>query len=377
MDKDPPALPGSAPKSKPEAASKEAQAALQQRAAQAAKEKSSDEEDREDCPQPPPFDMLDLPEGMQAMGFKNAAYLAKRWFNGKAHTIPDKSDAVLDAEFVDTDTFKLSWILRFGNVRERYQHLLKNNPKLKENIYNSGAQRQLQKALKRFVDENGFYYADTMDTLAACYNDKQSLHRQFQFQYVAVSMPDVLGGYTTVMNDLSASLANFAIYAAPAKVEFFTQQYHRYDHYPWLRCVRTQAKVTHIYVYVMDRYSFNDKTAISQYLGHWNRSGVIIGVDAAASEQASKVWDRLAHESGNAPKQYLPPLPEHLAKPVDTGSKLRKAEVFYPVRNRDFQQWRNLKGRGGDLMVFSDFERIKLPEPIELDLGETSWEYKQ
>lgn len=39
------------------------------------------------CPHPPTFDRLDLPEGMEAMGFHQAAHCARRWFNGKARAI--------------------------------------------------------------------------------------------------------------------------------------------------------------------------------------------------------------------------------------------------------------------------------------------------
>jgi len=67
----------------------------------------------------------------------------------------------------------------------------------------------------------------------------------------------------------------------------------------------------------------------------------------------------------------------HLDKPVDIKSKLRKSEVYYPVRNRDFRQWRELKNRGGDFVIYSDFKRIKLAKPIVVDLGEVCWEYKR
>ena len=33
--------------------------------------------------------------------------------------------------------------------------------------------------------------------------------------------------------------------------------------------------VTHVYAYAKDNYSFNDDDGPSQYLGHWNKQGVI------------------------------------------------------------------------------------------------------
>lgn len=335
----------------------------------------------EDCPQPPPFDMLEIPDGMDAMGFGYAAKCARRWFSGPAHVIADKSKAIVQPAFVDDRTFKLEWIRKFGKVRKRYDLLLSTNrkPTDEENIYNAAAQAAALEKLRGFMSQSKHKFSGALDTLAACGNDRQLLHQRFQFQLAAVSMPDVLGNYSTAMNDLAASLANFNLYAAIARARIKTAQYNRYDTHPWRQCVHSSVEITHIYVYVKDVYSFNDRTgsSISQYLGHWNRQGVIVTVDAALAEQISKLDELLEHERDNVPRWYVPPIPANLDKPVDVKSSLRKADVFYPVRNRDFQGWRNLKGRGGDFVIFSDLERIELPKPIVLDLGETCWEYQR
>jgi hypothetical protein len=135
----------------------------------------------------------------------------------------------------------------------------------------------------------------------------------------------------------------------------------------------------------MDVYSFNDdpQSTTSQYLGHWNREGVIIPLDATMADSISNALDpKLRFEKGNHPEfdtppgYYLPPLPPGLDKPVDAKDRLRKAEVYYPVRNRDFQRWRELKERGGDFRIFSSFEKIKLPTPIVFEFDEVCGEYK-
>lgn len=387
MVKNPPPLPGEQTKltssltanAKTAALTKEAEALQQKRATEEANKKIAQEK-QEDCPQPPPVDMLDLPDGMKAMGFKYAAYCANKWFNGKAHVIEEeqkgKPAAIQPAEFVDKVTFNLDWILKFDDVRVRYRHLLAMKPNDVENIYNNNAQKELVKLLRQFMSQHNFFYSGTLDTLADCGKDLQVLQQRFQFQHVRVTNFDVLGGYTAAMNDLAASLANFNFYAAIATAEISTHQYMRYGE-KWWNCTKTKVEVTHIYVYAKDVYSFNDKKSVSQYLGHWNRQGVIIALDAAASEQASKWSDYLVHESGNEPKTYLPPLTAHLDKPVDVKSSLRKADVFYPVRNRDFNHWRKIKGRGGDFLIFSNLERVKLPKPIVLELDEVCREYKR
>jgi hypothetical protein len=381
MDKNPPPLPGEQTKpassltanAKTAALTKEAEALQQKRAAEDAKKKIAQEK-QEDCPQPPPFDMLDLPEGMKAMGFKYAAHCANKWFNGKAHVIEEEqkgNPAVIQpAEFVDKDTFNLDWILKFGDVRARYKHLLAIKPDDVENVYNNNARQELVKLLRQFMSQHNYFYSGTLDTLADCGKDPQVLHQRFQFQHVRVTNFDVLGGYTTAMNDLAASLANFNFYAAIATAEISTQQYMRYGE-KWWSCTKTTAEITHIYVYAKDHYSFNDNMNISQYLGHWNRQGVIIALDAAAAD-IFKIPER-----GNQPRQYLPALPVHLDKPVDIKSSLRKADVFYPVRNRDFRRWREIKGRGSDLLIFSNLQKVRLSKPIVIDLNEVCKEYKK
>ena len=138
------------------------------------------------------------------------------------------------------------------------------------------------------------------------------------------------------MNDLAASPANFNFYAAIAKARFSTTQNMYYGANPWTVRRHTVAEVTHIFLYAKDIYSFNDKTDISQYLGHWNRHGVIVAYDVYAAE-------RLKLKAADDSRSYLPPIPPHLDKPVDVGRSLKDKEVFYPVRNGDFRGWRKIK----------------------------------
>lgn len=325
-------------------------------------------------PAPPPFDMLDIPAGMEHMGFHYAAYLARRWFNGRAYLAPTDSSAIFNDQFVDTESLKLSWILSFGKVRRRYEHLLSSDLAATEaeNIFNQKAKENLLQKFQQFMRQQRAF-SGTLDTLTLCGNDRQALHQNFQFQLVNVSVADALGKPTVVMNDLTASLANFSIFAAVALAKISNARYNRYDTEPWRRCSHAKVKITHVYIYAKDSYSFNDNAdgGTSQYLGHWNQHGVIIAVKAALAELLSKFTaPQLHYESGNEPRMYLPPLPQHLDKAVDSRDRLRAREVFYPVRNQSFRAWREAKGRGGDFLVWSNLERIKLSQPIELDLGE-------
>ncbi|MDR1995228.1 DUF6402 family protein [Azonexus sp.] len=250
MDKNPAPLPGVTPpkpatltpppQSRPSSIPLTPEAARERAAREARQPKqeqqlAADPRPEEDCPQPPPFDMLDLPEGMDAMGFKYAADCARRWFNGKAHVIVDGSSDPVAPEFVDTDSFKLDWILKFGHVRWRYEHLLATGlkPDAKSNIYSDKAKKELLGAMKSFMAQRN-YRGGTLDTLAKCGNDKQVLHQRFQFQLIYVSMLNVLGGFWQVvgqglaMNDLAAAIGNFNLYAAVASASILSAPYNNY-----------------------------------------------------------------------------------------------------------------------------------------------------
>lgn len=370
MEKDPKPLPGPIPPktpTKPPAAA----AAVANPKGQPAAAKIPD-----NCtPAPPPFDMLDLPPAMERMGFHYAAYCARRWFNGMAHTAPLDRSAIFDKSLVDSESLKLSWVLGFGNVGKRYERLLADDlpANTAENIFSQKARKSLTSIFQEFMRQHQHLFSGKLDAWVACKADIQRLHQIFQFQLASISIGDALGRPTMIMNDLTASLANFGLFAAVANAEISNARYNRYDADPWRSCSHAKVKVTHVYIYAKDSYSFNDDvdSDISQYLGHWNRHGVVVAASSAIAELFSKnAPPQYHHENGNEPRLYLPPVPSHLDKPIDGGHQSREKEIFYPIRNRHFQSWRSLKGRGGDFLIYSDARRIKLNHPIELDLGE-------
>ncbi len=56
--------------------------------------------------------------------------------------------------------------------------------------------------------------------------------------------------------------------------------------------------------------------------------------------------------------------------PVDIGKKMAEGEVYYPVRNRDYRQWRKVKQRGGDFLIMTEPKLIRLDQPIVLEMAE-------
>jgi len=177
-------------------------------------------------------------------------------------------------------------------------------------------------------------------------------------------------------NDLIASLGNFALYAAVARARISSQVNYEYGSRTLMKLHAT-AELTHVYVYAHDSYSFNDdeNTQTSQYLGHWGHGGLVVPISTILADRLLPgklgASDQPIFEGWCQAPCGVPEPPEALDKPVDTGRKLDKRQVYYPIRNRDFRAWRELKGRGGDFLIFSDMKLVKLERPIALDLGIT------
>ena len=55
---------------------------------------------------------------------------------------------------------------------------------------------------------------------------------------------------------------------------------------------------------------------------------------------------------------------------MDVGNKFAEADVYYPMRNRDYRQWRKAKKRGGDFLIMTEPKLLKLNQPIVLDMAE-------
>jgi len=329
---------------------------------------------------PPPFDMLDLPAAMQRMGFSRAARCARRWLEGRAYQ-QARGQRYPD-DMVDTRTITLDWILKFGEVKKRYVHLLtaaEVHERTPENIFNDDARTLLIKKLKKLVEQSGYYNGE-LDT-SAHQVDMQSFHEKFHFQHISVNAYHAQGRTglfraTEATNDLIATLGNFALYAAVGRARVSTQVNYEYGSRTLMKLHAT-AELTHVYVYARDSYSFNDdeNTQTSQYLGHWGHGGLVVPISSMLADRLLPgklgASDQPIFEGWCQAPSGVPEPPEALDKPVDTGRKLDKRQVYYPIRNRDFRAWRELKGHGGDFLIFSDMKLVKLERPIALDLGIT------
>jgi hypothetical protein len=317
------------------------------------------------CRVPPPFDMLDLPDAMDRMGFVVGAKLSRRWFNGRKHKFNNERGYVYPPDMVDTTTVTLDFVLKYKKVRERYDQLINSE------IYTDFAVGQMKERVrdllgKRFI-ETGVIFSGELDTLAYCRGDIQKLNSEFQVRVVEVSSFDTL--YGRFLTDLTASLANFTFVATIANARVYTEKYYNYPKGARpVYCCQSHVEVTHIYVNAHDSYSFADMAGqeASQYLGHWNRNGVILVLEALVSDRANR--HDIDIEWGKGPAE------PGFGRPVDTlkgwFGEMRKQDVYYPVHNRDYSTWRDKFNRGGDFVIFTRPKKIKLPKPIKFTMEE-------
>ncbi len=316
-------------------------------------------------PKAEPFDMLDIPQGMAAMGFSKGRIFAERWFNGRAFTGPtsvqERAGAMYPKDMIDEKTTKISWLLGFDSVRKKYEELIENS------IYSALSIQQVKKNIVRFMARNPRFYG-TLHTNQHCKNDIQELHRQFQFQLNPINDLDTLEGFYPT--DLTASLGSFNFFAAIATAEIITDTYNRYTTLSnSVHCTKSRATITHIWIYAKDSYSFQDDGKNSQYLGHWNRNGlVILPVAAGAGRIVKFIKDYtgskvdMSFETGS-----WDVVSTQARKQI---SKLRESDIYTSVRNRDYIEWRKIHGRGGDFVIYSDLKKIQLDNPIFVSLEE-------
>ncbi|WP_232469864.1 DUF6402 family protein [Burkholderia ubonensis] len=310
----------------------------------------------------PQFDLQDIPIAMDKMGWPISAKLAREWFASPSHAYNDDLNSV--QPFDDT-TVTLEWVLKFRGASERFNQLIR------QVIYTPNAVRATTKVLAPVIEKSfsaGQLNAAgiAIDT-APFLKDLLQFHIDWGFQYQHVSSVDTLDG--TAMTDLTGALANFNFYAAIGKATVAGERYYKYEGKNKIFCLEPVAQITHVYVYIKDSYSFNDDSpSKSQYLGHWNKNGLVLSYVAAANDffKSSNL------NVGNSTIEQWRYLPEgdEVNKPIDRRTSLFRKflakDVYWPVHNKTYRDWRSAHNRGGDFMVYSKPKLIRLDKPIIL-----------
>ncbi len=306
--------------------------------------------DAEVCENPPLFDLQDVPVAMDNLGWKVSAKLARAWFAGPAHIYNDDPKSV---QPLNENDVTLDWALKFGSVRRKYENLLSNDI-YKDAAIELATKKVFDKISKRFSNEKTTSLSFSATQLL---RDIRQFHIDWQFQLLSISDWNTMEGRAPT--DLTGALANFNICVAIGNVEISGEKYFRYERSNNFYCLDAIGKITHVYVYVKDNYSFNGK----QYLGHWNKYGVIIAPGALLAESSSPKRD-----------SDMDIWVKSVNKPVDTRTgwfgKFKEPDVYFPVYNADYNRWREKHHRGEDFMVYSKPVYLKLRKPIDLRLGE-------
>lgn len=306
------------------------------------------------------------------MGWFMAAKLARRWFAGPSHIYNDKPDS---EQPLDDISITLNWALKYGKVKSRLNELFSKD------IYSEKALALIKKKILQHVTTAFTETASQSPNLSfdiTIGTDIRQFHINWQIQRKKITTFDTLSG--TTLTDLSATLGNFLIYAAIGRVEVTNEKFFKYEKQSHEYCIDSAAKLTHIYIYIKDNYSFNDDDpSKSQYLGHWNKAGMITSYLEATNDLLGQVKPELKMRiSGDKIEEdeidwdYLS-VKKETDKPVDTRrgffGKLVKKNVYWPVYNLTYNEWRSKHNRGEDFMIYSKPQLFKLTKPITIKLG--------
>ena len=356
-----------------EAARKKSLAELQEKKqpqkpkqSEALKAKLIEAEDKEILPE---FDLQDIPLAMNKIGWPMSAQIARKWFAGPKHIYNNQPDSV---QPIDDTTVTLKWALKFGNVQGRFDDLI-GERLYSEKVVAGAKKKIIEQIKKKFIEQNSL--ALSFDTTPHI-NDLRQFHVDWQIQFQAISTSNTLDGL--YMTDLTGTLGNFNIYAAIGTVEVSTEKFFKYDKSAKSKayCIDATATITHAYVYLKDNYSFNDKRdGNSQYLGHWNKNNMILSYSAAVSDlvDGKKIHTNMGSHLITKTKinwDYIPG--KQIDKPVDkrTGMvrKFIEKDVYWPVYNKSYNEWREKHNWGRDFMIYSKPQLYKLKKPIKIKL---------
>ncbi len=301
------------------------------------------------------FDLQDVPGAMDRIGWPMSAKVMRKWLAGELNYASTNAGAVKGINqdgkpfllsMTDTTTFKLDWILGFPRAKKRYDELVTKN------IFEPKAEIALKSICSRYQPSP--YYVDTWEL---CGGDINLYHKEFQFQLSRVdsdnsdkflmfikgaAMPNGI-----LMDDLYGSLGAFSFNAALGG--FF---------YERVGPTRTRIIIKEISLYMRDVFTFHDRTDKTlvvipngtQYLGHWNKTGFIIVPGATALGELSKA--------------------DWVMYPVARGGIISESTVYYPLRNKDYRDWQLKHKQGGDLILYSDRNKLRFSDPwvVEFDL---------
>ncbi len=253
------------------------------------------------------FTVRDIPNVMKnKLNWPKSAEVMELWFSLPAKEMSrDEKRGILSypEQDINKAMFSLEWLEQFERFRVAKSKLLSSTI-LWSNAAKSEAKAKILKQQETSIDNSSL--------------SVESLHEHWQFQYSGV-------GYDFgVVDDLYGSLGNFAIYAAISKGYIENYKENKY------------FIVTEIAIYMRDTFDFIGE----QYLGHWNKDGMGISLAGGIINKMNWEWK-------------LPGWNPSLG-------------VMQAFGNKDYREYRDKNGMGGDLLLFSNIQRIMVNERINI-----------
>ncbi|MCZ2496547.1 hypothetical protein GN316_07240 [Xylophilus sp. Kf1] len=291
-----------------------------------------------------PFDIQDMPGMIRKLGMPKAAQMFDRWFEGELNYSLTNADAneeinhlgePYSPSMIDKDSISIDWVLNFPRAKQVRDKLIEH-----QTLTTVNATGILQKIFRRNTA------AACLNTWEWCKGDIRTLHHEFQFQRLGVegSWKQKLSQYSHRLvtsrglpDELTMILGSFNLNAAVSRAVLRQEGRHQV------------AEVTHIYVYARDGFTFTDEPDdVSQYLGHWNRNTIaIVPAQVATSLFMNNEW---------------------VDGPVYQDPLRPNFDVLYPIKNSDFRQWQIKYARGGDYIIYTDRQPVRLAQPVRIEL---------
>lgn len=291
------------------------------------------------------FKLTDIPNVMELKGWKQAAFLQRKWFNESAVTMKNEekgkwSTSNPKLDYYDPSRFNHEWLSKFS----RYNISL---VALKSKLLSKNAKKNIVKilALKRvltpstFTEQASYQGRSNYHSLTDTENLKK-FHQDWQFQYQGIdnTLPRKLvtatGNLPNPIDNLWAAFGAFNIYAGIGDYKvIFSKSSQNYT-----------IIIQSIICYAIDSYDFiiEKSSNKNDYLGHWNKNNVTFSFSLLDQNTIENTMMVVVDDTGTTEEYFIP------------------EKLFYPIFNQHYQSYRQKHNKGRDMVIWTKPHTIKL-----------------
>ncbi|MBD8108959.1 DUF6402 family protein [Erwinia persicina] len=269
-----------------------------------------------------PLKITDIPAAMRKMGWSKSAALMTRWLKSPAWKCPEawKSGQTLPKglylpdEHCDDMTIKMSWLMQYPYAKKSAEELIRKR------AFSPAGLRMIADRLKLLGwDGQNSYIFGRRNILDRPGMSARELEQYYQNNYLAVGDNAVTHVLFDTIDDVFGSLGTYNMKCAVIGTAFRDSD------------GKVYIESEYVGVYVKDFYDFNNDDGSDQRLGFWTKDSILTrGGSAAAAINGMNVYSS-----------------KNVLKVAD-------------VPNSDFLAFRETTGLGGDFVVFSDVDWVKI-----------------